>query len=259
VTASVRDVLLGAVPVELVDGLLRQHSRAHRSAQLGRWEDALEAVGKYTEFAWRCNQQVTLGRFTSLEEEMPKTHVMLREIEQQRRGSCPESLRVTTPKVLYALYALRSKRGGAHVSGEVNSDRVDTMLSLRMADWFLAELVRVLEKLPLEEAQALVDSLVQREMPVVYRDEHVRRVMKTGLKLGDEILVLLCSETVGLTEKQLIESSQKSRGGVRSAIDNLVRQRLAYRTKEQPYRLRILPTGEREVEQRALLEYPADA
>jgi len=240
----------------LIEGLLHQHARAHRAWQSGKAEETLEALAKYVEFAWRCNQQLALGRFTPLTDQMPKTDEIMRDIEQQPKASCPESLRVITPRVLYALYTIRSKRGAVHVSGEVRADKVDAQLSLQMADWFLAEVVRVLGKLPLGEGQALVDSLVQRQIPVVHRDEEIRIVTRSDLSLDDEILVLLYSEPLGLTEGQVIESARAGRNRVRNAIERLLQSRWAYKTRGRPYRIRLLPPGELQVEERGLLVYP---
>ncbi len=122
-----------------------------------------------------------------------------------------------------------------------------------MVDWSLAELARVLSRLPLDEGQAVVDSLVQREIPLVYRDGHVRIVMRPDLELVDEVLVLLYSEPEGFTERQLVDSTKRSRSSVLSAIQSLERLRLAFKTRERPYRVRVLPTGIRAVEDRGLL------
>jgi hypothetical protein len=251
----VRKTLAHGLPTDIADELLRQHARAHQRSQAADDEGCLEAVGKYAEAAIRCNQWVVTASCVPLSDRLPAFDQLVRAIESTQASAGPESLRVITPRVLHAIYTIRSKRGGGHVSGDVRAERVDAYLCLQMADWFLAELVRVLSHLPLEEGQALVESLVQRQIPVVYRDEHVRLVTRTDLQLEDEILVLLYSEPGGLPERDIVESSGKPRSSVRAAIARLARSRCVYKTPTNPYKLRLLPPGVLRVEQGGLLLY----
>ena len=251
----VRSTLAHALPTDIADELLRQHARAHQRFQAADDEGCLEAAGKYAEAGIRCNQWVARGSCVPLSDCLPAFDQLVRTIESTPAGAAPEGLRVITPRVLHALYTIRSKRGGGHVSGEVTAQRVDAHLCLNMADWFLAELIRVLSKLPLDQGQALVESLVQQHIPAVYHDEHVRVVTRTDLQLDDEILVLLYSKPAGLSEKEIVDSTRKSRSGVRGAIERLVNARCAYKTSGTPYKVRLLPPGTLRVEQAGLLLY----
>lgn len=255
-TNGLHNMLQSRLSADLVDELLRQHARAHQRFQAGEAEGALEAVGKYAEAAIRCADYLVTGCCVPLSDGLPPFDQMVRRIESTPSGSAPESMRVIAPRVLHAMYTVRSKRGGGHVSGEVTAERIDAMTCQQMADWFLAELVRVIANLPLDEGQALVDSLVQRQIPVLYHDEHVRVVTRTDLELDEEMLVLLYSEPSGLSEAELMRSTRRSRGSVRHAIDGLIKLRHAYKTSDRPYRVRLLPPGVRRVEHAGLLSYP---
>jgi len=257
VTDDLGDILRAQVSNELVDELLRQHARLHQRFQAGDHEGILEAVGKYAEVAIRCDQYIVSGRCVPLAMSLPPFDQLVRAIESSPSGSAAESLRVIAPRVLHAIYTIRSKRGGGHVSGEVSPQRIDALLALHMADWFLAELARVLGQLSLEEGQALVDSLVQRQIPVVYRDKDIRLVTRPDLPLGDEILVLLYAEPSGLTQRQVVTATRAAQSTTQRAVGSLIDARLAYKTTERPYRLRLLPPGAAEVEGRGLLSYPA--
>jgi hypothetical protein len=258
VSDDLRDILRGQLGEDLVDELLRQHARLHQRFQAGEHEGALEAVGKYAEVAIRCDQYMVSGSCVPLTASLPPFDQLVRAIEASPSGSAPESLRIIAPRVLHAVYTIRSKRRGGHVSGEVSPQRMDALLTLHMADWFLAELARVLGQLSLEEGQALVDSLVQRRIPVVYRDQDIRIVTRADLPLGDEILVLLYPEARGLTERQIVTATRTPRSTTQRAIASLVDARLTYKTTERPYRLRLLPPGAAQVEARRLLSYPEE-
>lgn len=250
------DILRGQLSNDLVHELLRQHARMHQRFQAADPEGALEAVGKYAEVAIRCDQHVVTGACVPLTAPLAPFDQLVRTIEATPSGSSPESLRIIAPRVLHAMYTIRSKRRGGHVSGELSPQRIDALLTLQMADWFLAELVRVLGQLSLEEGQALVDSLVQRRIPVVYRDRDILVVTRHDLALRDEILVLVYAEATGLTENDIVAATRAARTTARGAVESLVDARLAYKTRERPYRLRLLPPGAAEVEARGLLSYP---
>ena len=251
--ADLAALLKAGLPEGLVSELLGQHLRAHRRFQAGDHEGVLEAIGKFAEAGIRCSQELVTGSHTPLTARLPAFDVVVQRIEGTPAGTLPESLRVIVPRVLHTIYTIRNKRRGGHVSSEVSPQRMDALLTLEMADWTLAELARVLSQLPLDEGQALVDALVQRQIPLVYRDGDIHLVMRTGLDLADEVLVLLYSEPEGVSERHLVESTQCSRSGVVRAIESLERARLAFKTKDRPYRVRLLPTGCRAVEDKGLL------
>ena len=65
------------------------------------------------------------------------------------------------------------------------------MTCVKVADWCLCELIRVVHGLSLEEAQVLVDTIAARESPVVWRIGGRRRVLTPGLAYKDQTLLLL--------------------------------------------------------------------
>jgi len=65
---------------------------------------------------------------------------------------------------------------------------------MRAADWIVCELIRVFHTLSLEEAQDIVDSLAQRELPDIWEVAGKKRVLRPELSAPDKVLVLLYSE-----------------------------------------------------------------
>ncbi len=63
----------------------------------------------------------------------------------------------------------------------------------RAADWIVCELLRVHHGLSLEEAQALVDGLSIRELPLVWEVGGGKRVLRGGLSAKEKTLLLLYS------------------------------------------------------------------
>jgi len=96
--------------------------------------------------------------------------------------------------MLPALYEIRSNRNVGHVGGDVNPNHMDSVAVLSMANWIMAELVRVLHQLPsMDEAQVVVDAIAERRVPIVWQDGDVKRVLNPKMKLPEQILVLLAS------------------------------------------------------------------
>lgn len=102
-----------------------------------------------------------------------------------------ESLRVIMPRGLLFLYILRNKRGIGHVGGDVEANKIDASTIQRIADWCVAELIRIYHSLSIEEAQDLVDAISIRELPRVWQIAGKRRVLDPGLEFKAQTMLLL--------------------------------------------------------------------
>jgi uncharacterized membrane protein len=126
-----------------------------------------------------------------------------------------------------------------------------------MADWMMAEVFRLGNKMPPDQAEAAIAALVQRRIPAVYASGIYRRVLKTDLEPEEEILVLLYGETSGATMTELHEWSNLPRTSLARYVDALEHQRLVRSEKTgNARRVFLLPTGERRVEEAGWLRPP---
>ena len=69
----------------------------------------------------------------------------------------------------------------------------------------MAELVRVLHGVPISEARQLVDHLVERRLPLVWKSGDIRRVLDPKLPLKDQILLLIASTSTKVQVDQLFQ------------------------------------------------------
>ena len=115
----------------------------------------------------------------------------------------PRSFQILIPRLLPALYEIRNNRGVGHVGGDVDPNHMDAIAVLSMANWLMAELVRVLHRLSTQDAQTLVDVLAERRTPLVWLGENVRRVLDPEIKFKDHVLVLLSSKLTPTFTKEL--------------------------------------------------------
>ena len=70
---------------------------------------------------------------------------------------------------------------------------MDSSAVLAIASWVMAELVRVLHSVSVMEAQAVVNSLSERRVPLIWESGRIKRVLNPSLSSRDQILVLLAS------------------------------------------------------------------
>jgi hypothetical protein len=106
--------------------------------------------------------------------------------------------------MLTALYEIRNNRGVGHVGGDVDPNEMDAVAVLYMAKWVVAELVRLFHAVDTATAAAVVESLVERTVPVVWEVGATKRVLAPGLTMKDKTLVLLYSHPGPVEERTLV-------------------------------------------------------
>jgi len=172
-----------------------------------------------------------------------------RNLTNRPKDAAPDALRLVVPRMLLALYTLRNKRSGGHTASEVSPNLMDATVAEGMVDWIVAELFRLGNSLPPDQATATVNALVERRIPLVYIDGEYRCVMKADLAPREQLLVLLYAEPTGATVSQLAEWARIPATTTRRHLDALDRERLIRMdAKARPMRVTLLPPGERAVE-----------
>lgn len=117
------------------------------------------------------------------------------------------SARILIPRMMMGLYDIRNNRGVGHAGGDVDSNEMDATASLYLSKWLMAELVRLLHGLDLNEAQEIVDVIVEREIPAVWINGDKRRVLRTDLSWKDKIVLLLINDAE-VAESELFRWSE---------------------------------------------------
>ncbi|MEA2564211.1 MAG: hypothetical protein QOH06_5715 [Acidobacteriota bacterium] len=80
-----------------------------------------------------------------------------------------------------------------------------------MCDWVMCELIRVFHNLPIEDAQAVVDSLATKQVQDIWEVAGKKRVLRRGMNYKQKVMLLLYSqpESAALSE-ELFEWSEHS-------------------------------------------------
>ena len=157
--AQVKSALQGAIPETLVVPLLDHHRVLKTSLLLGDWERCLVRAGKLAEAVMRIVRHLRTGRTVS------RIQVQNEIQAAEQDTNLPGGLRIMIPRHVRVLYDHRSKRGGAHSSFDPNE--MDSRVVGSIADWILAELLRLYGQASPGEAMKLVEGLTRRQVPYV--------------------------------------------------------------------------------------------
>lgn len=155
------------------------------------WDAAGLRAGIFCESALRFLQQELTGSSTPFGVKLPVFTDECTRLQRLPKGAGPESLRLIIPRALDFIYTLRNKRGIGHAGGDVEANQIDAVTAARVADWCVCELLRVKHSLSLEEAQSIVDSIAERQLPEVWAVLGKRRVLDAELDYKSQVLLIL--------------------------------------------------------------------
>lgn len=185
------------LPPTLRDDLLSAYKEIINNYRERRWEPSELNGGKLCEAAYTiCKGWLEGGQYPPHAQKpsrFPNACLKLADIYQNVPNS--RSARILIPRVLLGLYDIRNNRGVGHSGSIINPNHMDATLVLYSAKWIVAELVRLLHTLTPEDATALVESLVEREVDWIWSDGNKKRILKKGLTWKQKTLLLLLSET----------------------------------------------------------------
>ena len=253
--AIVRAQLAAAIDAQLVDELLAAHEEAKRNFYLGG--NRLNAVegGRFCEAAFRILEQITTSRFLPLGRSLD-TQTIIRRLENLPVGSYKDSIRLHIPRALRVVYDIRNNRDAAHLADGIDPNVQDSTLVVSTIDWVLAEFIRLYHHVPPNEAQRIVEDLVNRKAPVIEVFGDYPKVLRTDLGATQFCLVLLYH--CGAKGATPIEISS----WVKPAMRRNLRRTLTALEDSLAYshfdgsRIYITRTGIQYVEQNRLLELP---
>ena len=183
--------LTTTIPAPLAKALLNAHLELKDNFYQGRWRPSELEGGRFSEAALRVIEELTTGAHTPIGDTLPSFNEdRLKSISSNATRGSHESLRLHIPRALFTIYGIRNRRDVGHLGGDVNPNHADAYLIVSVCDWVLAELIRLTFNCPLPEAQAMVDDLVERKMPIIQDFNGFPKILKTGLSIPKRILAL---------------------------------------------------------------------
>ncbi len=250
------DKLLAGLPLGLRAPLLDSYKEIVSNYRERRWEPSELNGGKFCEVVYTILDGAISGSFASAPTK-PRNMLVAcqalegKSVDPSRTGD--RSLRITIPRALPFLYEIRNNRGVGHIGGDVNPNLMDATAVHGLASWVLAELVRIFHSVSADEAQRIVDALVERAIPLIWEFDGGRRVLNPGMPKSDQALILLYQTTDWVSDDELlnwVEYSTLSMFRVR-VLEQLHTGRLIEYNRKQR-RVKISPLGIKKVETQLL-------
>jgi len=221
--------------------LIEEYSSIVNNFTKRRWRPSELSGGRFCEIVYSILEGYTAGSYPSSPRK-PRNFVdACRRLENH--SNVPRSFQILIPRLLPALYEIRNNRNVSHVGGDVDPNFMDSSAVVSIASWIIAELVRVLHEVTTKEAQQLVDNLVEKRYPLVWKSGDIKRVPKPDLSLKDQILLLLASErSKVLADNLFVLVGYDKRGYFNRVIRQLHKQRLV-EFYEKTGEVELLPPG----------------
>lgn len=203
---------LGSLSQGLRAELLNEFTKITRNYREHRWEAAELNGGRFCEIVYTILDGYLNGQQYANSASKPSDmKSACDKLAQRGKGSAPDSVRITMPRVLAALYQIRNNRGVGHVGGDVDANYMDATFVLHSVQWVMAELVRVYHQTDIKTATDTAAALVDRTLPIVWEVGEVRRLLDTSLSLADGTLLLVYSAPSGVVDKQLAGDLEQDR------------------------------------------------
>lgn len=248
--------LLSGIPDGLREPLLKTYKEVASNYVERRWKAAELDGGWFCEIVYTILDGALSGKYASSPSK-PKNMVdackALEKYPADPNRVGDNSLRKLIPKVLLPLYEIRNNRGVGHVGGDVDPSFMDATAVYNMSSWVLAELIRIFHAVTTEEAQGIVDSLVERKIPLVWEVGGVKRVLEPSMNKKDQTLVLLYGSPAWIAEDDLMKSVEYSTQAMyRKRVLNPLHTERKIEYDSANGRVHISPTGSKDVENRIL-------
>ena len=192
------------LPIKIRSQLLDSYSNVTNHYISQHWEPAELNAGKFCEIVFSIINGYMNGK---IPDRASKPTNMLQECQNLERltTSYPRALRIQIPRMLIALYEIRNNRGVGHINGDIKANTMDATAVLYMIKWVMAELVRIFHNTSNDEAQMIVDSIVERASPWIWSINGKKRILKHTISKSDQTLALLYDNNKELSANDIMD------------------------------------------------------
>ncbi len=241
---------LTAIPSGLRDPLLEEYRLILQNYLERKWLPAELSGGRFCEIVYTILTGYAAGTYPASPNKPANFLDACRRLENYT--SVPRSFQILIPRLLPALYEIRNQRGVGHVGGDVDPNLMDSIAVVSMVNWIMAELIRVYHQLSTDEAQRVIDILVERRVPLVWQIGQMKRVLDPSLSLRDQALLLIYASSTPTTMNDLVTwIGVKEPGYFKRILRDLHTNRYIELSSNEEI-IEILPPGTKYVEESLL-------
>lgn len=220
---TIKKQLLSDFPSEIVTILIDTFVKSIGEYRKGHWKYVTDELGQFIECSRMMiehklgNRGVCLSMTLDIFDE--------KQLQKWEKSNGQVEYRIIIPRTLFSMTCIRNKRGAIHVS-EVNPNKMDATLLLNGAKWILAEFFRLSSKLSFDETNSVIESITNKEIPLIWHINDVARVMDPNMSAREQVLVLLYDEDKQTDKELLISTGYGNGTRFRELLKHLHRERL---------------------------------
>jgi hypothetical protein len=181
---KLRVALSARFPPQKVEEILVHYEIIRRDARLDRYESCLVNGGKFVEAILKCLHFLRTG------DQVDSVRVDEEISLLEGTSSLNESERMTLPRTLRVIYEHRNKRGGAHNSS-FDPTKMDCAFVVTASNWVMEELARLYLTNDPVAAEALVENLLVKDIPLIEEIDGDYLILKPALSARVQLEILL--------------------------------------------------------------------
>lgn len=194
----VYDILKNVSNEILATCIIDSYKEVVENFVIERWKYAELDAGHFVEAVRRFLELKLFGTYTPLNQRLP--NFSNAELTRYENATGDESYRILIPRTLYSIYCIRNKRGAGHLTG-VSPNEMDATFIIYSVKWVLSELVRLNSTLSPDQTLALISSIVERQVDLIWKHEGITRILDTTISKNLQVLILLYDENTQSEEK----------------------------------------------------------
>jgi len=179
------------LPRQIVSELLEAYGETKSNYYLNKFRPNEVEGGRFAEAVFRILEIHAFGNHTPIGRQLD-TEGLITRLQNIPFGNQPESIRLHIPRTLRLIYDIRTKRDAAHLADGIDPNPQDATFVVAACDWVLAELVRLYHSVSSQEAQNIVDSIIERKSLVVQDFDGFLKTLNPLWGPKERILATLC-------------------------------------------------------------------
>jgi hypothetical protein len=172
-----RGFISQGVPKELAGEVLEAYREAKRRFFLGDHRPQEVEGGRFSEAVFRVLEHACTSKFTKLGKSLPRVDKLLTQFENT--AGQPDAIRLHIPRTLKLIYDIRNKRDAAHLGDGIDPNLQDATLVIGNMDWVLAELVRLYHGVSADQAQKIIEDLIEKDVPAIQEIDGHPTILRT--------------------------------------------------------------------------------
>jgi len=196
---DLKNILETASDKSIAEQILDSFKELEQNFYMKYWKTSELDAGHFVEAIRRLIELKLFGKYTAIGKSLPSFNDTT--LQSYLNATGDESYRLHIPRALLTIYGIRNKRGVGHIAN-VKPNRIDATLILSISKWVLAEVIRLNSTYTFEQTEEIIDEVIERNVEGIWETGSIKRILTSGLKLSEQILILLFNSKT-LTDEEL--------------------------------------------------------